>query len=612
MLSPLDRLRTARALKETVDALTGDGIDPARKVLLERRADGLRAVLLGKRGTSVADLDLFAGEATVKVLASYWDQVKAGADFAARDMTPADVERIRTARYLKIVTKFIGEMAAKATTGNGEMAPAGLRDLARDVDGHDQGQKFEYREAELDRFVAEGAEVAKAVTSMDSAAAEVAAIAERDRQRVAELDAAWKERTEALAELRAAAYDSFEKRDAGLLTREQAQKLVDDYNAAHAEWDRRIRERFNPIEDALRAERQAATLRYSAPASELKQAILSASPVSEAEAADWAAEQRIEPGAVAALKRIGYDPKRARSDIAEFYRLTGGRLSAVKIRASRGRASASGIHGHANRVINMGAGFDKRTLFHELGHHLEADPQVYAAARGFLLRRREGPEVYPLSQLTGNKGYGSKELAFKDHWFHPYVGKDYPYDVTEVFSMGVESWCDDVTLSSRMRQDPEHFKLIAGFMKAPPHELFGSVKKVLAQAADADADVQEAAEETLEQALKRLAEGVEFALGHEPKGYWMTWMREAKYLGRFADIDAWEGKFADPRTNRKRKGIALLKSSEESPGGRVSVQWLPTFSDLEARATARAWKETGAPKYLYNYKEAAALAASLG
>lgn len=613
MQSPLERLRAAKALSETVAALSGmesvgAGVDLPRKVAMERRAESLRALLLGKRTVSLSDLDLFAGEATVRVLADHWDALRGDASPSADIKTAEDVLRIRAARHLKIITRFMVDVANRTSTGSGEGVP-GLARLASEVDMHDQGHAKAYMAAELDRFVFEGEAVGQAVESMREAAREVDEIEARTKAMLAELDAAVREREEALKDMRAAAYESYDLRDAGKITGEEAARIREVYTKAHEEWSKRLRARFAAREDELREERKDATLRYSMPAHELKRTILAGSRVSEAEANDWAAEQRVEASAVAALKRKGYDPQKLRADMAEFYRLTGGRLAAVKVRASRGRASANGIHGHKNRVISMGAHFDKRVLFHELGHHLEADPQVYAAARGFLLRRRESDVLYTLRKLTGNNAYGAAEVAYKGHWFNPYVGKHYDYDVTEVFSMGVESWCDEVTLANRMRQDPEHFKLIAGFMKAPPDALFGAVKKVLAQAADADADAEEAAEETLEQALKRLAAGVEF--GPEPgsdsrKPYWMYGQRDGSYLGQFAGIDAWSvTKTQDPYTRRMRKGIVLIRWED---GG---FRWIPAFSMTEAKAMARVWKETGKPQYLTNYKEVAALAASL-
>jgi hypothetical protein len=204
------------------------------------------------------------------------------------------------------------------------------------------------------------------------------------------------------------------------------------------------------------------------------------------------------------------------------------------------------------------------------------------------------------------------------------VGKHYNYDVTEVMSMGVESWCDDATLSARMQTDPEHMKLIAGFMKAPPHPLMAAVKKVLGQAAETEAEAADAAEDTLETGLKALASGVTFVKREPPEGWsppsyapdrvWEPeppyWMRDGVYLGSFNGIDLWQSKkVRDPATKRTKKGFALQKMDT---GPNPYIRWIPAFDMDEAKAMARVWNEEGAPRYLTDYKTVQKYAQAMG
>lgn len=197
--------------------------------------------------------------------------------------------------------------------------------------------------------------------------------------------------------------------------------------------------------------------------------IAAASPVTEEQAQEWANKQIIDDNARAKLRRMGYKPEDLVRDMAEYYRLTGGKASTIRISLDgRRRANAVGVTTlTGEKVINLGSDFNKAILFHELAHHLENDTIARAASNGFLLKRRESEKRYRLRDLTGNKGYGPDEIAYKDSWMNHYIGKIYSDGVTEVFSMGVQYLASPEDAMTLAAQDPEMLNLISGYLNMP-------------------------------------------------------------------------------------------------------------------------------------------------
>ena len=103
------------------------------------------------------------------------------------------------------------------------------------------------------------------------------------------------------------------------------------------------------------------------------------------------------------------------------------------------------------------------TLFHELAHHLENDPIAKAASNGFLLKRRESEQAHRLRDLTG-LDYDKREIAYKDSFMDPYVGKIYNDGITEVWSMGVQYLSNPKDAAIFAAKDPEMFALITGYL----------------------------------------------------------------------------------------------------------------------------------------------------
>lgn len=140
-------------------------------------------------------------------------------------------------------------------------------------------------------------------------------------------------------------------------------------------------------------------------------------------------------------------------------------------------------------TIAMRANQDTETVFHETGHAIDgADRRRGLRASAFLDARTAGEASRPMRELVdGGSGYKAEEIARKDAFRNPYVGKDYgreqagdfksargeyfgkkkavegaegserPHVSTEVTSMAVQSlggfWHDVLDDD----KDPEHF-----------------------------------------------------------------------------------------------------------------------------------------------------------
>jgi hypothetical protein len=112
-------------------------------------------------------------------------------------------------------------------------------------------------------------------------------------------------------------------------------------------------------------------------------------------------------------------------------------------------------------------------VVHEWGHYLENQrPAVHQACVEFLNRRyqeavrsglSESADVKPLKELTKVDAYQPYEVAFRDRFRDPYVGKVYrDASNTEVMSMGLQYLYENPL---RFRsEDPEHYYLTLGLI----------------------------------------------------------------------------------------------------------------------------------------------------
>ncbi|MCX4030380.1 hypothetical protein H0A36_25925 [Endozoicomonas sp. SM1973] len=188
--------------------------------------------------------------------------------------------------------------------------------------------------------------------------------------------------------------------------------------------------------------------------------LINQSTISAQVAQQWAKEQSISTTVINRLKKVGYSKTQLLKDMAEFYRLTHGRLSQVSVVSDgRKRAAASVTEG----IVYVDGDFDKTTLFHEMAHLLENDPVTKATAQQFVESRKEGP-LQPLQELAGNTNYRSDEKAYPDSFINPYVGKYYADGSTEVMSMGLEHFASSVKLYELFNNDPDMFDCLLGFL----------------------------------------------------------------------------------------------------------------------------------------------------
>lgn len=387
--------------------------------------------------------------------------------------------------------------------------------------------------------------------------------------------------------------------------RKRLDDLMVELHRAYVEY--RDGEEHAPLTDKIDRAMRGAMEAAQAPLREAGQLaiddVMNGSPISQEEAEAWSAGVEITKAAAARLKKLGYPVEAVRADMAEFYRLTRGRVSKVKI-DSKGdrRANAPGIdrHGTTGSVM-LGSSFGKRTLWHELAHHIEADP-VAKKASGRLIRRRSvDGKAYTLKSLTGNPGYRSSEVAYKDGFFSPYVGKIYKDGITEVFSMGVESFSDPLMLARRIAEDPETLEFVAGYLKAeidPLERAFLDLRNVMEEL-NSEATGNEA--ETLDGLLAALAARVEITKDTDTS--WnAAWGYKGKQIGTAEGWYILEDRVRDyyGAGGRKVAGFMLVKPTVEPDpyreGGVRRVAKLNSFPSRDKtllRAALAVFQKTG-------------------
>jgi SPP1 gp7 family putative phage head morphogenesis protein len=101
----------------------------------------------------------------------------------------------------------------------------------------------------------------------------------------------------------------------------------------------------------------------------------------------------------------------------------------------------------------------KRTLFHEFGHHVEDATNSAKDMDSWRFKRGvESEKDIKYKYLYG----GTEEKAVVDKFWDDYIGKVYARGSTEVFSMGLQCFRSPQALVTLMEEDFEHFALIYG------------------------------------------------------------------------------------------------------------------------------------------------------
>ena len=362
------------------------------------------------------------------------------------------------------------------------------------------------------------------------------------------------------------------ERNGDELLREIEQKEVDLYEAYKIDFAE-AKKKLDAKQKDFNSDKQRRVLElFQAEGERVLHSILAASPVSQSEAEEWASKQVIDPNAAAKLSRLGYKKADVIRDLAEFYRMVGGKSSAVRISAGGRRANAVGVEARLDeKVINLGTRFDKGVLFHELAHFLENDPIAKAASNGFLVKRREGKQTYSLRSLTGNKGYDAREIAYKDSFMDAYVGKVYSDGVTEVFSMGVQYLANPKDAAIFAAKDPEMFALISGYLT---QELTPAMRAKLHMHEGAADDIQTKREEkanSYDAAIKALADQVTITMddwweqiqdatyeAQSLRRYYFDHKKPPTYLGSFGDYRLFQGVFRNRNTKRNANGFLVV------------------------------------------------------
>lgn len=308
--------------------------------------------------------------------------------------------------------------------------------------------------------------------------------------------------------------------------------------------------------------------------------IMDKSPVTAEQAAAWAEAQVVKPATLRSLSKQGYAEKALRQDMAEFYRITGGKLPAILIESARAnRAHASGIKTVGGvRTVAIDRQFTRGVLWHELGHHLEGDPVAMAAANGFLLRRRESSKTYRLRDLTKIK-YRADEIAYKDSWINPYVGKVYSDRATEVFSMAMENLSSPKKAAKLFSADREMFDLVTGYIATSMTPAAKALSRLGVESSDKrkDAEEEAAAKEVKIKAefdalIKKLAKDVTLTKVTSVEGdpewphgkLFRAAARGARdyaatYIGSDGSNHVFTGTFLNYATMRRAKGVVFAR-----------------------------------------------------
>lgn len=338
------------------------------------------------------------------------------------------------------------------------------------------------------------------------------------------------------------------------------------YNTLRDDFDKLSRSNYTERENKIKAERA----NFIPIGERVIDSLLKASSITEEQATAWASSQIIDKNSATKLKKQGYPIEKFRNDVAEFYKITGGKLRKIDfISDGSKRANAQGIEDFEGNAIAITGEFSKETLWHELAHHLESDPIAKLTANEFLIKRRESDEVHSLRSLTGNKGYGPNEVAYKDGFINPYVGKVYRDGVTEVFSMGVQYLSSPELAATLLAHDPEMFEMITGYIVSDLTPAAKALINARNGSATESSDKRQKIEIDFEQAVVKLAADVVLepsnwfeSLNEYEREYFKKYFivdPTAVLIGQYREHVIFQGKFKNLSTKRMCKCYGVTK-----------------------------------------------------
>lgn len=553
---------------------------PVANVAADKRIRSIRKVLLGRPGRTLVD-DLMAPSVGMNALAQHIRQ--------AVDLPPG--EQLEALAYVDGLMKMHAadsNLDAKAGVAlhNARVLDAEAWSTIRSI------QQSANTDALVNDAIAQGSigaerreELAAALAQSADMQARIDALTLEDvdpvlYRKIQDLKAAWNEGSLRVRTLQDSAHEAMRAaiRSRDPHEREAYSQEVERMKAEYTAEAKRV----NAIIDALNKDetlgrkllhegREKLQSSLSEVGERVIGEMMAASNITEQQATDWAKSQSITSRARARFKKLGYPVDQVVQDMADFYRITGGRLNAVKV-DSKGdkRANASGIEEHDELgAINIGSAFDKRVLWHELAHHLESDPAMKLSAGQLIKRRSVDGKAYTLRSLTGNTAYRSSEVAYKDSYFDPYVGKIYNGGVTEVFSMGVESLSNPLLLARRLAQDPETLEFVMGMLKRPMGALAVAHKELSGRLLETSTEVAGANKNSLAELQAMLADKAS-PIDNDTDMSWTGDDSESKYFTKYGfkqigvtgdGFVVFSGKVTNPKTNRKISGFILAPKS---------------------------------------------------
>ncbi|MET4696664.1 hypothetical protein [Endozoicomonas lisbonensis] len=193
-------------------------------------------------------------------------------------------------------------------------------------------------------------------------------------------------------------------------------------------------------------------------AKELIDQIHDQSPVTDKEAKEFVRKIKFSSSVVGKLKRAGYPVAEVRKDLAELYKLMQGRVPLFNM-DTEGKARSYARH----YTVFPGTAFNKEILFHEVGHIIErGNDAILRASHHYRDTKAESPKPVSLRELTGSGFYDTDEVALPDHYIHPYVGKVYKHQASEVLSMGLQYFANPEDLAKLAVSDPQFVALVTG------------------------------------------------------------------------------------------------------------------------------------------------------
>ena len=110
--------------------------------------------------------------------------------------------------------------------------------------------------------------------------------------------------------------------------------------------------------------------------------------------------------------------------------------------------------------MNVGTG-KSSTILHEFGHHIEfRNKKVAKRIKTWRKQREAGYTKQKISPWFDND-----EVGFEDSWAERYTGRVYRGDVTEILSMGVETFGNTSRMTTVLKGDPDHMRMMWAILR---------------------------------------------------------------------------------------------------------------------------------------------------